>query len=101
MPCYSTGTAEGDARLAAAEEAKHAALLENMLCGLCTRIEAGEILSPHFINDDPTLKAWWARHKKADKRKKALEEADKKRSALSIKARRKLTKAELEALGIR
>jgi len=99
MPCYHTGSAEGDLRESLDDVAKERDLLENMLCGLCTRVEAAKFLS--IIYADPTLKTWWAKHKLADQREKATEAADEKRSALAAKARKKLTKAEKEALGIR
>src|SRR5262245_18927659 len=64
MPCFYTGTAEGDARLAADEA--HLALtnVTAMLCRLCARVEEIRAIDLSFF--DAEIWAWWTRHKQLD-----------------------------------
>lgn len=66
MPCYYTGSAEGDAALAHEESnKKHKSTitkLTRMLCDSCKEMEAKGIEIPKSV------KAWWIRHKKIDKK---------------------------------
>ena len=99
MPCYQTGSAEGDARLSLHEEAQKVEILTNMLCGLCTKLE--KYYATSIINEDPVLSQWWKEHQKKDAEYKALILASEKRAKLAHDAIAKLTEAEIEALGIR
>lgn len=95
MPCY-----EPDAHVYALRDAdEKIASLETMLCGICSR--AIETAHEYLIKEDPTLVSWWKEHQKEDSKRKALEEADKRRKTLIKEAKKKLSKAEMEALGIR
>ena len=99
MPCYHTGSREGDLEEALQENSKEAALLENMLCGLCTRLWGAGLAG--YITTDQVLAKWWRTHQKRDRAEKAAQAADKTREELAKKAMAKLSKAEREALGIR
>jgi len=73
MPCYVTGSADGDALLIAQENkkkiGKRLQKSTRLLCKACEIIERVE------INDDvelmpPMLKKWWLKHKKQDKKQR-------------------------------
>lgn len=67
MPCYATGSAEGDARLSAQEARAEATRVTALLCRACRIIEqrvcklkdGGPIMAE--------LSAWWAKHQKVDR----------------------------------
>lgn len=64
MPCYYTGTAEGDARLAAQERlTREEQKFTRMLCKTCQVLEENGIEIPKGI------KKWWKKHKKQDKKR--------------------------------
>lgn len=70
MPCYATGSAEGDAQLSAQEARKEATKVTALLCMLCQEVEEYGCVDEIFL---PTpVRAWWKKHKKIDqiKRKK-------------------------------
>jgi hypothetical protein len=74
--------------------------LANMLCGLCSRVE--EIAFRHdLIAADPTLLNWWITHKESDGKRRAIEAAQSERARLRSSALAKLTRDEIEALGLR
>ncbi len=69
MPCYYTGSAEGDAQLA--HDADHKKLTEIItgltqhLCALCQHCEdKGLEIKPARVAK------WWEKHKEVDKRRK-------------------------------
>lgn len=72
MPCYYTGSAEGDARLFAEESeermrkkyAKELIKLTAMLCKMCKKSEDNNLILPKQIEK------WWEKHKKTDKGQK-------------------------------
>lgn len=71
MPCYVTGSAEGDAQLAAREAREAATLATRLLC------EVMEVL-PDGIRDGlylavPGLPVWWSKHQQIDRERKARE----------------------------
>lgn len=57
MPCYITGTAEGDEKLFHDEEMTK---LTQMLCETLRALEASNGKVPESV------KSWWASHKKVD-----------------------------------
>lgn len=61
MPCYYTGSAEGDARLASEEAHKQVTKLAGLLCESCLAMEKARLKMP-----DGTA-AWWNEHKTIDK----------------------------------
>ena len=91
MPCFDPQAREEDSR--------KLALVENMLCGLCTRIEEED--QYHFINKDPILARWWAKHQEKDRLRQAVIDANRVHAQLLRSAARKLTQEERQALGIR
>ncbi len=68
MPCYYTGSAEGDAKLAHQQEAvelsREITNLTRLLCEACTE------LSMDNVSDE--LKKWWKQHQKIDKKNASL-----------------------------
>lgn len=94
MPCYYTGSAEGDRALAAQENAdKLAEKLTEMTELAC---EAMEIIDKAGIayTSSYKLRDWWKKHKKLDAARKH-KEADAREIALA-----KLTKEDRHALGL-
>lgn len=71
MPCFVTGSAEGDAQLAASEAREAATLATRLLCGVMERI------SPMQRGDLYRLVAglqpWWEKHQQIDRDRKARE----------------------------
>lgn len=68
MPCYDTGSAEGDARQAAAEAGRRVTELASALCELCAHCEAkGVPLTPQAA-------LFWSYHKRLDEERKRDEE---------------------------
>lgn len=130
MPCFYTGTAEGDRSLAAQErfdsereahnkDTKTLTQVTQMLCGICNKVE--NILQREdypeeydiidCIDGVSGLRKWWEKHKEIDKKRiererqaliqKKLESEKAERRKLLIKsASEKLTKEEREELGI-
>jgi hypothetical protein len=95
MPCYYTGSAEGDRALASSN-----ALTEctDMLCRTLTLIEKHNKGCRLEIELDSDIKKFWKKHKKLDAERKERERQKK----LDLRARTlaKLTEEELEALGL-
>lgn len=60
MPCYDPETHERPKRM---ERRLH--FLTEMLCGLCGRVEAAGLYSPH-ISASEELVTWWEQHKLHD-----------------------------------
>jgi len=70
MPCYYTGSAEGDALLAADESINKARLdrlkLTRLLCDICKTLD--ECNGSFLMSKE--LKSWWKKHSKQDKKAK-------------------------------
>ena len=62
MPCYMTGSAEGDARLAAHEAREAATKLTRLLCAACAALEAAGLVDAA----NAELSDWWSEHKRID-----------------------------------
>lgn len=71
----------------------------DMLCSILTAVENGT--AEKLLKGDAPVAVWWRRHKQKDDKDRAAEAADKARTKLAKRAKKKLTKDELEALGIR
>ena len=71
MPCYYTGSAEGDARLAAEETrerlGKEITNRTRLLCSICQTAEEAKLTLPKDVQ------TWWNKHKKVDKKRKEKE----------------------------
>lgn len=94
MPCYYTGSAEGDRALAATEKAEELATkLTQMTEFAC---EAMAIVEHQGFAKSCTyaLRKWWQDHQKIDQQRKDQEEARRK------KALAKLTAEDRHALGL-
>jgi hypothetical protein len=98
MPCYYTGSAEGDARLAAEEAQTALTNVTQMLCALMTLIETHH---DYLMPDVPSnVRIWWDRHKEIDKKREAQRKREEKVYAARKAARAKLSRAERKLLGI-
>ncbi len=73
MPCYYTGSAEGDRALAWEESAKENAetitKLTQLLCEACTELYKVDGLSRSY-NLSKDLDKWWKEHQRVDKKNK-------------------------------
>lgn len=67
MPCYYTGSAEGDAQLEAEIARKKLTEVTAMLCELCDFVESEERNLPDHIA------AWWDEHTKVDRERRRRE----------------------------
>ena len=91
MPCYYTGTAEGDAKLAADEARRELTRVTSMLCELLARIDYEGEFTLTDLHDElvPGLNNFWQEHKAIDKKRK---------ESIYEKAISKLTVEELRVL---
>jgi hypothetical protein len=96
MPCYITGSAEGDARLSASESHAKATEMADMLCSLCERIEKHKI---SIVLPDK-VQLWWDNHKKIDAERIKRENKEAARLRLKANAIAKLSDDERKALGL-
>lgn len=62
MPCYYTGSAEGDARLDAEIARKELTETTELLCKTMKWLEVNNMQIPEFA------KNWWKKHQKSDKK---------------------------------
>lgn len=97
MPCYVTGSAVGDAELAASEASREATEATRIACETLTLLEKLGKLSQLTRN----TQRWWSNHKKVDAQRKAVEKEQVRVARLAIAARDKLTPDEKSALGLR
>lgn len=94
MPCFYTGSAEGDARLLVEEANSKLTMVTQLLCAVLETMEKrGQVIPQGALE-------WWKEHKKIDAKRRADEEADKDRKRQREIALTKLTKQERRALGI-
>lgn len=94
MPCYATGSAEGDARLSASEARSEATKAVRMLCAACRIIDRHK-LRAEMPNE---LINWWRNHQKIDEERRKRERKERqdkiKGAALRNSAMEKLTEEE-------
>lgn len=100
MPCFHTGSAEGDARLAAREAQKELTEVMQMLCYICAELDYQGTFNS-VTAGLPTIKEWWEEHKRIDMKRLAEEEEQKRQEAVAKRAKSKLTFEERKALGLR
>lgn len=96
MPCYVTGSAEGDARLSAREAQQRATLAARVACEALSLLEQGsyvEVLSEE-------AQVWWAQHKLVDEQRRKSESAEAEKERLREAAISKLSDEERKALGL-
>lgn len=72
MPCYYTGSAEGDLRLAAEEREKTMTQLTQLLCKSCKELSKYAFMQ-HWPED---LRKWYSNHKKVDAERKRKEKSN-------------------------
>ena len=65
MPCYITGSREGDRELSMQELQATAGETHRLLCQLCRHYEVNQRLLP------PEIAIWWEKHKAVDARQRA------------------------------
>lgn len=95
MPCYVTGSAEGDARLAASEARERCTTLTRLLCEAMDHLTAKQ---SRLWSDE--LSQWWAEHQRIDEERKRSEAAERLRRSIAYRAINKLNEAERLALGL-
>lgn len=93
MPCYYTGSAEGDANLAAKEARDALTEVTALLCSMCSAYENNQGVPA-------AVAKWWSQHKKMDRETRMRTSLEANRRFLRQKALKKLSKAEREALGL-
>ena|SRR5579862_9145034 len=96
MPCYATGSAEGDARLDAQESREELTKVSRYLCEAMTLIEKNAGLA--YLSNG--AKSWWKKHKAIDSRRRAEESAEKRRKLDRKAALNKLSPNDRVALGL-
>lgn len=95
MPCYYTGSAEGDVNLAATEARESLTKVTAMLCDTLDEVEREGIL--HFCS--PETQAWWAEHQRIDAIRIEKEESEETQRKLREEGLAKLSPEERTALG--
>lgn len=96
MPCYATGSAEGDARLAAKEANGKLTETTRLLCEACRLLEQNNIIDAASRK----LIRWWIAHKKTDKERIERELQEKRREQVRKEALSKLSDEERRVLGL-
>lgn len=81
----------------AADQTRKIDRLAEMLCGLCTRVEA---VDSDLIQEDKKLAKWWETHKRRDAEHKARVAEEKRVKKLKRAALAKLSDEEVAALGL-
>ena len=96
MPCYYTGSAEGDAKLAAQETHKKLTEVTRVACEALRMIEHMGDLGGLTAE----TRGWWIEHKKVDVERIAAEKRKTTKRKLQQSGLSKLTKEEKDALGL-
>ena len=101
MPCYATGSAEGDAILAASEASKRLTEVTDMLCSVMRALEKRGRDGERFIEESckTNVQKWWSDHKRIDAEKQRAAREEQNRRILAEQALKKLSPEELAALG--
>lgn len=100
MAFYITGSEAGDAALAYQELINEATTVTRLLCKTMEFMDEDyeELLPSYFPTD---VASWWKKHKNIDKKRKEKEQKQQAKLELAQRAKKKLSKEELEALGVR
>jgi hypothetical protein len=99
MPCYATGSAEGDARLSAQEAQKEATAATRVACELVKTMR-GHGLKKLLNQLSPATKAWIVEHDAKDAALKRQDAEIKLRAKHRAAALKKLTSEEKKALDL-
>lgn len=96
MPCYATGSREGDAELSAREAQQEALEATRAACEMMAKLKENDLLSEL----SKQTRAWIKKHVEIDrKRMKEKDDAAREKDA-AARGLRKLTKQERKALGL-
>ncbi len=79
MPCYTTGSAEGDARLSASEARAEATRAVELLCRACAIIEQRVCKLKDGGPLMAELAAWWMYHQEVDAKRLKKERRERQR----------------------
>lgn len=96
MPCYATGSRQGDLELSLNDAQKIATKATQRLCATLEVFEQYE----EFNLLPADVKRWWRKHKEVDARRKFKARAIAKKKQLAAVAKRKLSPAERAALDL-
>lgn len=94
MPCYATGSAEGDARLDANEAQAELTKVSDLLCKACARMDL------HHIPMQASVRKWWDEHQEIDRKRLKQRAADLQQQEDRKVAMKKLTPNDRAALGL-
>lgn len=97
MPCYQTGSREGDALLEAEEARAGVTKLTRLLCSACSILESLED-GQHLELWPKDLSVWWRDHKSIDDQRRLRENQKKHRAKIRKRALAKLTEEEKNSL---
>ena len=97
MPCYLTGSLEGDLRLETSEAREQATLMTRRACA------ALEILTREgLLNELPSdVRDWWKKHQAIDLERKTREREQERIDEIARQAIAKLNEEEQRALGLK
>lgn len=98
MACYYTGSAEGDARLAASEARESLTKVTAMLCEVLESLETNNLLGKAGFSDD--IHKFWEKHKKKDRERKVREHQELNKKKIREKLIGQMTDEEKEAFGL-
>lgn len=96
MPCYYTGSAEGDARLAAREAHEKLTSMTEIACQAMAALESLDELKLMSAEANE----WWQEHKAIDALRKSREVRKREKAEAKKKALAKLSPDEKEVLGL-
>jgi hypothetical protein len=96
MPCYATGSAEGDANLSAQEARLEASKATRVLCEVLNWLDDRGLVDLQSAD----VRLWWEEHKKVDAKRVAKSRAEKQRDRRRAALLESLTEEERELLGI-
>lgn len=97
MPCFATGSAAGDALLAAEENGRDAIDATKAACEMAAMLRSKR---PDFARLSPQTKQWVKAHDKIDRERREAEAEERKERKERTAARAKLTKRERELLNV-
>lgn len=97
MPCFATGSAEGDALLSAAESDREATAATRAACEMLRELRS---FRPSINNLSKSTMDWIKRHEEIDRKRKKKEREEMIDKVQRNKALKKLTKKERDLLGV-
>lgn len=101
MPCFTTGSAEGDARLDAEESSREATRATRAACDMLRRARRMKVWKEFVGGLSRKTLDWITEHDNTDKERRAQEAEEREQRRLEKKALSKLSKREREILGLK